>query len=202
MEETNTVTNEEVTEATPVVDEKPSKLKWYIVSASSGKENSTAKLIKQRVKANGMEEVIADVVVPMQEKIIIQRGKKKTIQDRIYQGYIFVKMEANEDTIQLVRNTEGVKGFLGMTAKSKYPTPLNEKDLNFTQVKPEPSYKSKFDVGNVVRITDGPWKEFVGTVVAVNEVKGQLKVMLSLFNRDTPVDNIDFLQAEKLSETN
>lgn len=198
MEETQTEETTEVAEVTP----KPDKLKWFIVSASSGKENSTAKLIKVRVKANGMESQIADVVVPMQEKIIIQRGKKKTIQDRIYQGYIFVKMEANDDTLQLVRNTEGVKGFLGMTAKSKYPTPLNEKDLNFTQVKPEPSYKSKFDIGNVVRIIDGPWKEFVGTVVSVNEVKGQLKVMLSLFNRDTPVDNIDFLQAEKLSETN
>src|SRR5688572_12771101 len=142
-------------EATETSTDSEKGFKWYIVSSSSGKENSTAKLIKQRVKANNMEEAIVDVIVPMQEKIIIQRGKKKTIQDRIYQGYVFIKMKVSDEALQLIRNTEGVKGFLGMTAKSKYPTPLNEKDLNFTQVKTEPTYKSKFDVGNVVKVISG-----------------------------------------------
>lgn len=209
----NTKKVEEVVAEQPAVEETPvdvsapvsnevegKNYKWYIVSSSSGKENSTAKLIKQRVKANNLETSIVDVVVPMQEKIIIQRGKKKTIQDRIYQGYIFIKMEVNDDTMQLIKNTEGVKGFLGMSAKSKLPTPLNEKDLNFTQVKSEATYKSKFSQGDVVKVISGTWKEFIGTVLSVNEEKGKLKVLLSLFNRDTPVDNVDFLEVEKLSD--
>lgn len=178
--------------------------KWYIVSSSSGKENSTAKLIKQRVKANKLEDQISDVIVPMQEKIVIQRGKKKTIEERIFPGYILIKMEANDDTLHLIRNTEGVAGFVGMTANSKKPSPLSDKEaqgiLNYTQIKQEPTYSTQINIGDAVKVVEGPFKDFIGSVQDINNAKGQVTVLLSIFDRDTPVQ-LDFLQVTNISNT-
>jgi transcriptional antiterminator NusG len=176
--------------------------KWYILSSTSGKENSTARLIKQRVKANNMEHLISDVVVPTQEKIIIQRGKKKTIEERIFPGYILIKMEANDDTLHLIRNSEGVTGFVGMTASAKRPSPLSEKEakgiLAFTQVKQEPVYKTQLSAGDAVKVTSGVWKDFIGPVSDINPNKGKATVLFSLFGRETPVE-VDLLEIEKIS---
>jgi transcriptional antiterminator NusG len=178
---------------------------WYIVGGSSGKENSIAKLIKQRVKANGMEDQISDVVVPTQSKIVIQRGKKKTIQERFFPGYILIKMLVNDETLHLIRNTEGVSGFVGMTSTSKKPTPLTEKEskriLAFTQVKQEATYSTQINVGDAVKVIEGPFKDFIGPVQDINNSKGQVTVLLSIFGRDTPV-HLDFLQVTNISNTN
>ncbi len=175
--------------------------RWYIVTSSSGKENKTAQLINQRVKANNMEDLITDVVVPTQEKIIIKRGKKQTIEERIFPGYILVRMVANDDTLHIIRNTEGVQGFIGMTATSKTPTALSDTEaegiLAFTQVKQSPVFDSKFSINDAVKVSDGPFKDFVGTVKEVNESKGQVTVLLSIFDRETPVQ-LDFLQVTKI----
>lgn len=179
--------------------------KWYIVGSTSGKENSTAKLLKQRVKANNLDEQITEVVVPTQEKIVIQRGKKKTIEERIFPGYILIKMDANDDTLHLVRNTEGVSGFVGMTSNAKRPSPLSEKEaqgiLAFTQVKQEATYSTQLNIGDAVKVVEGPFKDFVGTIQDINNAKGQVTVLLSIFDRDTPVQ-LDFLQVTNISNTN
>ncbi len=178
------------------------KLNWYIVSSSSGKENKTALLIKQRVKANNLDEYITEVLAPMQEKIIIKRGKKQTIEERIFPGYILIHMAINDDTLHLVRTTEGVLGFVGMTTNSKTPTPLNPKEvegiLAFTQVKQSPTYQTKFILGDVVKVNEGPFKDFIGTIQDINESKGQVTVLLSIFDRETPVQ-LDLLQITKMS---
>lgn len=178
--------------------------KWYIVSSSSGKENKTAQLIKQRIKANALEEVVPEVVVPMQEKIIIKRGKKQTIEERIFPGYILVKMILTDDVLHIIRNTEGVLGFVGMTTGSKTPSPLTPKEadsiLAFTRVKQAPTFNTKLNINDPVKVVDGPFKDFVGTIQDVNESKGQVTVLLSIFDRETPVQ-LDFLQVNKISET-
>lgn len=204
-EEETKVTNDstEIAETADVViaEEENPNLKWYILASASGKENSVAKLIKQRARANNLENEIIEAVVPVQEKISISRGKKVTIQERIYPGYVFVRMIANDSTLQLVRNTEGVQSFLGMTAKPKLPTALDDKQLGFIEVNTEPTYKVAFNIGDAVKVIEGPFKEFIGTIENVSEDKGKARVLLSLFDRDTPVD-IDLLMLSKLSETN
>ncbi len=194
MEENNTNTQQD--------SAKPAEnLRWYIVASSSGKENKTAELIKQRIKANNYEEKVTDVIVPTQEKIVIKRGKKQTVEERIFPGYILVKMSPDEETFYLVRNTEGVTGFVGTTAKSKNPTPLNPKEvegiLAFTKVRQAPVFDNKFQLGEAVKVVEGPFKDIVGTVREINEAKGQVTVLLSMFGQDVPVQ-LDFLQVSKI----
>jgi len=194
MEENNTNTQQE--------SNKPAEnLRWYIVASSSGKENKTAELIKQRIQANNYEEKVTDVIVPTQEKIVIKRGKKQTVEERIFPGYILVKMSPDEETFYLVRNTEGVTGIVGTTAKSKNPTPLNAKEvegiLAFTKVKQSPVFDNKYQLGEAVKVVEGPFKDIVGTVREINEAKGQVTVLLSMFGQDVPVQ-LDFLQVSKI----
>lgn len=190
-EETTTVKNTELED----------KLKWFIVASSSGKENKTAELIKQRIKANNFEDKISEVIVPTQEKIVIKRGKKQTIEERIFPGYILIKMLPGDDTFYLVRNTEGVTGFVGTTAKSKIPSSLNAKEvegiLAFTKVKQSPVFNTKLQLGEAVKVVEGPFKDIVGTIREINEAKGQVTVLLSMFGQDVPVQ-LDFLQISKI----
>lgn len=182
-------------------EKKNKNLQWYILKSSSGKENKTAELLKQRVRATNIEDQITEVVVPMQEKIVIKAGKKSTIQERIFPGYVLVQMEATDDTIHLVINTEGIAGFVGNFKKGKMPIPLSDKEvkgiLEFTKVKQLPTYQSQFQKGDAVKVVDGPFKEFVGTVQEINETKGQVTILLSIFDRETPVQ-LDFLQVNKI----
>jgi transcriptional antiterminator NusG len=172
-------------------------MKWYIVNTYSGHENKVAQQIEQRVKANGLDEEVAEVLVPIQEKIVAKEGKKKTIEEKIFPGYVLIKMIMNDQTWHIIRNTEGVTGFVG---PSKKPTPLNEDEvkaiLAFTSVQ-QTAYQASFRVGEAVRVTDGPFKDFVGRIEEINESKGQLTVLLSIFGRETPVQ-LDFLQVTNL----
>lgn len=172
-------------------------LHWYVLSTRSGHENKTAQQIKQRIKANGMEDFVTEVLVPTQERIIAKEGKKKTIEERIFPGYILVRMELNEDTWQMIRYTEGVTGFV---SQGKEPEPVSEEDVNailaYGEVK-QTNYKSSFKVGNPVKVTDGPFKDMIGEVKEINESKGQLVVMLPMFDREVPTP-LDFLQVTNL----
>ncbi|MDQ6985368.1 MAG: transcription termination/antitermination protein NusG [Candidatus Dojkabacteria bacterium] len=182
-------------------EKKNRKLKWYIVKSHSSKEKSIAEQLRQRVKANDLDDKITEVIVPTQEKIVIQRGKKKTVDERIFPGYILVRMEVTPDTLHVVRNTDGVLGFIGSSSYSKKPTPLSQKEVDavmaFMKVKQMPTYASAFIVNDPVKVTDGPFKDFVGTVQEINENKGQVTVLLSIFGRETPVQ-LDFLQVTKI----
>ncbi len=173
------------------------KMDWYIINSYAGQEKTVAQNIKQRVKANDLDDKVAEVIVPTQEKIVVSSGKKRTVNERIFPGYILIQMMIDDDTWHIIRNTEGVKGFVGI---GKKPTPLNPKEvkniINFTQIK-QPTFQASFDVGNSVKVLDGPFKEFMGTISEINEDKGQVKVLLSVFGRETPVV-LDFLQVSKL----
>lgn len=181
---------------------KPKKVhddhKWFIISTYSGYEKKVANQIDQRVKANDLENQISEVVVPTQDKIVVSSGKKRTVEERIYPGYVLVKMDMNEDTWQIIRNTEGVTSFVGTERK---PTPLSEaeadKILNYMESK-QPTYQFAFSVGDAVKVMEGPFADFIGTISEINDDKGQVTVLLSVFGRETPVA-LDYMKVSKLS---
>jgi transcriptional antiterminator NusG len=170
---------------------------WYIVQTYSGHEKKVSTLLKQRAKSNGVEDEIVEVVIPTQEKILVSDGKKRKKEEKIFPGYILVKMKMTEMAYKTVRNTDGVTGFVGTEKK---PTPLSAQEveniLAFAKVE-QPAYSASFSVGDAVKVLDGPFKDFVGSIDDINEDKGQVKVMLSIFGRETPVV-LDFLQVSKL----
>jgi transcriptional antiterminator NusG len=176
---------------------KKEQTKWYILSTYSGHEKKVANQIQQRVKANTLEALVEEVVVPTQEKIVVNEGKKRTVEERLFPGYVLVKMVINDKTWRVVRNAEGVTGFVGTEKK---PTPLSEREaksiMAFMDVK-QPAYSPSFSVGDAVKVMDGPFKDFVGSISEINEDKGQVKVLLSIFGRETPIV-LDFLQVTRL----
>lgn len=175
----------------------PSKVQWYVVHTYSGHENKVAINLKKRIKSFASEDKIQDILVPTQDKIEIKDGKKRELQERIFPGYILVKMAMNDDTFSCVRNTPGVTSFVGTTNE---PIPLSDQEiksiLKFTKQK-APKFKAEFTLGEAVKITDGPFADFVGTVNEINEDQGKLKILVSIFGRETPVE-LDFLQVSKL----
>lgn len=185
-------TTQEQNQEEPKIESTASdKAKWYIVKGTSGKENNIASLIKQRISATNLDEVVFDIVVPTQEKIVVKKGKKDTKNERIFPGYILVHMEPTEEALHVIRNTDGIQGFIGYNKRTRKPTPLKETEvksiLEFTKVKQLPTYQSDYNVNDTVKVTEGAWKEFIGTVQEVNEAKGQITVLLSIFGRETPV---------------
>jgi len=180
------------------IDEKIyGKSNWYIINTYSGHEKKVATQIMQRAKANNLNEDILEILVPTQEKILVSEGKKRKKEEKIFPGYVLVQMKLTEQTWQIVRNTEGVTGFVGTERK---PTPLSAKEVKtimaFTKVA-QPSFTTSFAVNDAVKVVDGPFKDFVGNISEINEDKGQVKVLLSIFGRETPVV-LDFLQVSKL----
>jgi transcriptional antiterminator NusG len=180
---------------------KGEKYNWYIVNGASGQEKKIAKLLEQRIIANDLEDDIPVVVVPTQEKIVIKKGKKQTVEERIFPGYILVRMVAKDEVLHIIRNTEGIIGFIGAMSHAKKPTPLNEKEvesiLAFMKVKQPAVFQAAFNVNDAVKVEDGPFKDFVGTVQHVNESKGQVTVLISMFGREVPVE-LDFLKVTKI----
>ncbi len=173
------------------------KAKWYIISCYSGHEDKVAEMIKQSIEANDMSHKILEVMVPKQTKIVVQNGKKKEIEEKVFPGYVLVHMEMNDDTWQLIKSVEGVTKFIGAPKK---PTPLSDEQVKsiveYSQVT-QPSYSAKFAVNDAVKVSDGPFKDFVGKISKINEDKGRVEVLLTMFGRETPVD-LDFLQIIRL----
>lgn len=171
--------------------------RWYVVHTYSGHEQKVAITLKQRVASLGMTDKILDILVPTQDKIEIREGKKSTIKEKIFPGYILVRMELNDESWLAVRSTQGVTSFVGIGNK---PTPLPESEVEVIKKymsMEAPRFKAKFSVGEAVRIADGPFAEFLGTISEIDEEKGKLKVLVSIFGRETPVE-LDFLQVNRL----
>jgi transcriptional antiterminator NusG len=169
---------------------------WYVVHSYSGMENKVKKNIEHRAESMGMVDRILDVVVPTETEIEIRSGARREVERRVFPGYILVKMIMDEDSWYVVRNSPGVTGFVGMGNK---PTPLSEEEVSKIMQRIEsdaPRLKINFQVGERVRIMSGPFAEFSGVVEEVDPDKGKAKVVVSFFNRDTPVE-VDFLQLEK-----
>jgi len=172
-------------------------LDWYIINTYSGHENKVAKQLQQRIKASGLEKEISDVLVPTQDKIVVSNGKKRTIQEKVLPGYVLIQMKMSDDAWQLIRNTDGVTGFVGTEKKPTKLAPIEvKKILAYLEIE-QPSYQTSFAIGDAVKVSYGPFKDFVGSINEINEDKEQVKVLLSVFGRETPVV-LDFLQVNKL----
>lgn len=173
------------------------KPRWYIVHTYSGHENKVAKTLMQRVDSMGFKDRILEVLVPTRETIKVRSGKKENIKEKIFPGYIMVKMALDDESWLLVRTTAGVTSFVGAQNK---PTPVRDDEVDaivkFVEMK-DPVFKSAFSVGHPVKIVDGPFSDQLGTVESIDESRGRLKVLMNIFGRETPVD-FDFLQVEKL----
>ena len=171
--------------------------KWYIVHTYAGHEGKVAKSLRQRIEAMGFENKIFDILIPTRETIRVSQGKKESVKEKIFPGYILVKMILDDESWLLVRTTSGVTAFIGAGNK---PTPISEKEVEaiqkFMDMK-EPLYKTAFVKGEAVKIVDGPFADFLGTVDQIDEAKGKIRVLVSIFGRETPVE-LDFLQVAKL----
>src|SRR4030043_59368 len=175
----------------------PQEKNWYVIHTYSGYEDAVAKALKQRVESLGMEDKIFNVLVPKEKQIKIKNGKRTTIEERIFPGYVLVEMIVTDDSWYVVRNTPNVTGFIGLGTT---PTPIAPAEIEAMQKRmgvSEPKYKIDVVKGDAVKIVDGPFKEFDGKVDAVDEARGKIKVLVSIFGRETPVE-LDFLQIKKI----
>ncbi len=170
---------------------------WYVIHCYSGYENKVRHNLEQRIESMGMKAKIFDVVVPTEEEIEVKDGKRRTVERRVFPGYLLVQMIMDEDSWYVVRNTPGVTGFVGM---GNVPTPLRPEEVAQILRRMEaeaPKIKVTFKPGQKVRIVDGPFNDFIGTVSEIDMDRTKVRVMVSFFGRETPVE-LDFLQVEKV----
>jgi len=169
---------------------------WYVIHCYSGYENKVRHNLEQRIETMGMKDKVFDVVVPTQEEIEVRDGKRRTVERHIFPGYVLVNMQLTEESWFVVRNTPGVTGFVGM---GNLPTPLRPEEVAQILKRMEaeaPMVKVSFKVGERVRIIDGPFNDFRGVVAEIDMERTKVRVMVSFFGRETPVE-LDFLQVEK-----
>lgn len=185
------------TSLTPQQPKSPKGAQWYVVHTYSGHEAKVAATLKQRIDSQKLTDKILDILIPTQEKIEIKEGKKTNVREKIFPGYLLIRMVLDDNTWLAVRTTPGITSFVGT---SNRPTPLPETEVasikKFMQME-APKFKTTFSVGEAVKITDGPFSEFLGSISEIDEARGKLKVMVSIFGRETPVE-LDFLQVAKL----
>jgi transcription termination/antitermination protein NusG len=170
---------------------------WFVIHCYSGYENKVRHNLEQRIDSMGMKGKIFDVVVPTEEEIEVKDGKRRTVERRVFPGYLLVQMIMSEDSWYVVRNTPGVTGFVGM---GNVPTPLRPEEVAQILRRMEaeaPKVKVTFKPGQKVRIVDGPFNDFIGTVAEIDMDRTKVRVMVSFFGRETPVE-LDFLQVEKV----
>ena len=169
---------------------------WYVLHTYSGYEDNVSRNLKQRIESMGMQEFIFDVMVPKEKKINMKNGKRVMVEERIYPGYILVDMIVTDASWYVVRNTPNVTGFIGLGTT---PTPVDPKEIDMLKKRmgvEEPKFKIDVRKGDPVKIVDGPFKNFDGRVSEVDEAKGKVKVLVSLFGRETPVE-LGFNQIQK-----
>ena len=170
---------------------------WYVIHTYSGYEDAVAKNLKQRIESLGMEDKIFNVIVPKEKKIKIKNGKRKTVEEKIYPGYVLVEMVVTDASWYVVRNTPRVTGFLGAGTT---PIPVSKPDMDDLMKRmemSEPEFTIDFEIGANVKIVDGPFKGFEGKVSEIDKERGKIKVLVNMFGRDTPVE-LDSLQIKKV----
>lgn len=171
--------------------------RWYVLHTYSGYEENVKHNLEQRVESFGMQDKIFNVLVPKEKKIKIKNGKRTTVEEKIYPGYVLIDMIVTDDSWYVVRNTPNVTGFIG---SGTTPSPIDQKEVDslLNRVnKEEVEHKIDVEKGDVVRIIDGPFKNFEGKVSTVDKERGRIKVLVSMFGRETPVE-LDALQAKKI----
>ena len=177
-------------------EEKKPERQWYAVHTYAGYEDAVAESLKQRISSLDMQDKIFDVLVPKENQIEIKNGKRKIVEKKMFPGYVLVNMKVTEDSWYVVRNTPNVTGFIG---SGTVPVPVSDSELRaiFKRMDvEEPKYKIDVNIGDLVHIKDGPFKNYDGSVSEIDEEKGKIKVLVSIFGRETPVE-LDFLQIKK-----
>lgn len=171
--------------------------RWYVLHTYSGYEENVLGNLKQRIETMDMEDKIFNILIPTEKKIKIKNGKRKIVEEKIFPGYVLVNMIVTDESWYVVRNTPNVTGFIGA---GTIPTPISEKEVKSLQKRmgvEEPKFKIDVSEGSPVRITDGPFKNLEGKITNIDEAKGKIKVSVSMFGRETPIE-LDFLQIKKL----
>lgn len=174
-----------------------SSKQWYAIHTYSGYEEKVAESIRQRADSLDMKDKIFQVVVPKEKMIEVKNGKRKVVEKRIFQGYVMVQMKMSEDAWYIVRNTPSVTGFVGSGSE---PTPIASDEMEKIMKRmgrEDPKHKIDFNIGEVVSITDGPFKGFDGAINEIDPAKGKLKVLVNMFGRETPVE-LDSLQVKRV----
>ena len=176
---------------------------WYVLHSYAGYENKVKTNLESRIASMNMEERIFEVVIPLEDVIEFKNGKKVVVQKKVFPGYLLARLDLNDDSWYVVRNTPGVTGFVGSGAK---PTPLSRREVeNILQVKPDGEGmggrktrpRLEYEVGESIRVKEGPFADFTGTIDDINEIQLKLKVLVNIFGRETPVE-LDFAQVAKL----
>lgn len=171
--------------------------RWYVLHTYSGYEENVSRNLKQRIDSMDMQDKIFNVLVPTEKKIKIRNGKRHIVEEKIFPGYVLVEMIVTDDSWYVVRNTPNVTGFVG---SGTTPTPIDESEIKTLQKRmgvEEPKYKIDVTPGSPVKIVDGPFKGFEGKISEVDEGRGKVKTLVSMFGRETPVE-LDFLQVKKI----
>jgi len=169
---------------------------WYVINTYSGHEYKVIEALKTRIKTMGLEDKIFQAIVPIQSKMVIRRGQKVKTQEKTFPGYVIVQMVLEDDSWITVRTTQGVTGFIGVDNK---PTPISQIEVDQilkTTEEDKPKFQTPFAIGDVVKITNGPFADFIGTIDSVDQEKGKIRCLVSFFERETPVE-LDFLQVTK-----
>jgi transcription termination/antitermination protein NusG len=172
--------------------------KWYVIHTYSGYENKVRTNLEHRVESMGVQDSIFQVVIPTEEEVEIKDGQRRTVQKKVFPGYVLVEMLLTDVSWSVVRNTPGVTGFVGSGNK---PTPLQDAEVKaiLKQMKMEtPKVKVSFSKGERVKVVDGPFTDFIGLVDEINPERGKVKVLVSFFGRETPVE-LDFLQVSRIT---
>ena len=170
---------------------------WYVLHTYPGEEEAVSRNLRQRIESLGMEDKIFNVLVPKEKKIKIKNGKRKVIEERIYPGYVLVEMIVTDDSWYVARNTPRVTGFIGAGTT---PIPVSDTEVDILKKRigvEQPQFTIDVSLGGLVKITDGPFKDFEGKVSEIDEERGKVKVLVNIFGRDTPVE-VDSLQVKKL----
>lgn len=185
---------------TPAIASSSTNMKWYVVQAYSGMEKSVRRSLQERIDRAGMQDQFVQILVPTEEVVEVKSGQKTVTERRLFPGYIFVEMEMTDDTWHLVKNTSKVTGFVG--GKTNRPTPVPSREIEkilhqMQEGVEKPRPKVLYEVGEFVRIKDGPFSDFNGNVEEVNYDKSRLRVSVTIFGRATPVE-LEFGQVEKV----
>lgn len=175
----------------------PANAAWFVVHTTSGHEARVSETLRQRLETMDLTDRIFEILIPTQDRVVIKTGKKQTIKEKIFPGYLLIKMVMDDNVWLAIRTTPGITGFVGADTK---PLPISEKEVENIEKfvsSPAPRYKTRFSTGEAVRITDGPFADFLGSISEIDEEKGKVKVLVSIFGRETPVE-LDFLQIAKV----
>ena len=178
------------------IEEQVTEGEWYVLHTYSGYENKVKKSIESRVESLDLEDRVYEIVVPTQDEIEIRSGQRHTVQRKVFPGYVLVRMERDDETWYALRNTPSVTGFVGINNE---PVPLSEREIQSIisgMAAEAPKVSISFQLGDTVRIIDGPFADFRGEIDEISEEKGKIRVLVSFFGRETPVE-LDFLQAER-----